>query len=148
KTNRGRDITYHGPGQIGGYPVLDLESCSLGVKSYISKLEESIIKVLEDYELAGQRLEGATGVWLDPNIPGRARKICAIGVKASRHITMHGFAFNVNTDLKFFEMINPCGFTDKLVTSLQKELGKAMDFEEIKTKTRNALAEIFGMDFN
>jgi len=147
KTNRGGDITYHGPGQIVGYPILDLETFGLGVKTYIEKLEESIIKVLEDYELSGQRLEGATGVWLDPQIPGKARKICAIGVKASRHITMHGFAFNVNTDLKFFEMINPCGFTDKTVTSLEKEMGKAMDFEEVQNKTKNALAVIFGMAF-
>ncbi len=147
KTNRGGDITYHGPGQIVGYPILDLETFGLGVRTYIEILEESIIKVLENYELKGQRLDGATGVWFDPQIPGKARKICAIGVKASRHITMHGFAFNVNTDLKFFEMINPCGFTDKSVTSLEKELGRTMDFEEVKNKTKNALSEIFRMDF-
>lgn len=147
KTNRGGDITYHGPGQIVGYPIIDLETFGLGVRTYIEKLEESIMKALEYYGLKGERLEGATGVWLDPMIAGKARKICAIGVKASRHITMHGFAFNANTDLKFFEMINPCGFTDKAVTSLQKELGKTMDFEEVKEKTKNALAKIFGMDF-
>lgn len=146
KTNRGGDITYHGPGQIVGYPILDLENFGLGVKSYIEKLEESIICVLDDFGLNGKRLSGATGVWLDPDIPGISRKICAIGVKASRHITMHGFAFNVNTDLKFFDMINPCGFTDKAVTSLEKELGRKMNFEEIRIKTRNALAGIFGMD--
>ncbi|MFP4470848.1 MAG: lipoyl(octanoyl) transferase LipB, partial [Bacteroidales bacterium] len=121
KTNRGGDITYHGPGQIVGYPILDLEPLGLGIKSYIHLLEESIIGVLAAYGLKGERLNGATGVWLDAQSPGRARKICAIGVRASRHITMHGFAFNVNTDLNFFKMINPCGFTDKSVTSLQNE---------------------------
>ena len=145
KTNRGGDITYHGPGQIVGYPIIDLESFGLGVKSYIKKLEESIIKVLHHYGLQGERLDGGTGVWLDPQTPGKARKICAIGVKASRHITMHGFAFNVNTDLKFFEMINPCGFTDKTVTSLKNELGHSMDFDEVQQKVKTEVIELFGM---
>ena len=145
KTNRGGDITYHGPGQIVGYPIIDLENFGLGIKSYIEKLEESIIKVLYYYGLHGKRLDGATGVWLDPQTPGKARKICAIGVKASRYITMHGFAFNVNTDLKFFEMINPCGFTDKSVTSLKKELGSSMDFDEVQQKVKAELIQLFGM---
>jgi lipoyl(octanoyl) transferase len=139
KTNRGGDITYHGPGQIVGYPILDLENFGLGVKSYIELLEESIIHVLKEFEITGERLDGATGVWLDTKVPGRARKICAIGVKASRHITMHGFAFNVNTNLKFFEMINPCGFTDKAVTSLEKELGKKLKFQEVKEMVKSSL---------
>ncbi len=144
KTNRGGDITYHGPGQIVGYPILDLENFGLGVKSYIEKLEKSIILALASFGLKGQQLPGATGVWLDVDVPGKTRKICAIGVKASRHITMHGFAFNVNTDLKFFEMINPCGFTDKAVTSLEKELGEKQDFAKAKEIVKVSLAEVFG----
>ena len=143
KTNRGGDITYHGPGQIVGYPILDLENFGLGVRNYIELLEQSIINVLRDFGINGERLKGATGVWLDTKVPGRARKICAIGVKASRHITMHGFAFNVNTDLKFFEMINPCGFTDKKVTSLEAELGRKLDFQEVKEKVKTALLSLF-----
>lgn len=143
KTNRGGDITYHGPGQIVGYPILDLENFSVGVKDYIHLLEQAIINVLKGFKIEGERLEGATGVWLDATVPGRARKICAIGVKASRHITMHGFAFNVNTDLKFFEMINPCGFTDKKVTSLEKELGRKTDFKEVKEKVKAELLKLF-----
>lgn len=143
KTNRGGDITYHGPGQIVGYPILDLENFGLGVKAYIEKLEESVICVLRNFDLHGERLPGATGVWLDAGIPGKARKICAIGVKASRHITMHGFAFNVNTDLKFFDMINPCGFTDKSVTSLEKELGRELEFQEVKEMVKENFFEIF-----
>ena len=142
KTNRGGDITYHGPGQIVGYPILDLENFGLGVRTYIGLLEQSIINILEEYNIAGKRLPGATGVWLDPDIPGRTRKICAIGVKASRHITMHGFAFNVNTDLKFFEMINPCGFTDKTVTSLEKEMGEKLEFEKVKKKVKTELLQL------
>lgn len=145
KTNRGGDITYHGPGQIVGYPILDLENFGLGVKTYIHQLEESIIHVLDIYGIKGERLEGATGVWLDSKIPGKARKICAIGVRASRHITMHGFAFNINTDLKFFQMINPCGFTDKQVTSMEQETGHKMDFEKMKLQTKEKLDEVFGM---
>ena len=144
KTNRGGDITYHGPGQIVGYPILDLENFGLGVKTYVEKLEESIIVALGHFGITGERLEGATGVWLDVDKPGKTRKICAIGVKASRHITMHGFAFNVNTDLKFFNLINPCGFTDKAVTSLEKELGGKQDFVEVAEVVKGSLAEVFG----
>jgi len=146
KTNRGGDITYHGPGQLVGYPILDLEHFGLGVKSYIEKLEKSIILALSSYGLTGEQLPGATGVWLDADMPGKTRKICAIGVKASRHITMHGFAFNVNTDLKFFDMINPCGFTDKAVTSLKKELGKMQDFGKAAEIVKVGLSEVFGFN--
>ncbi|MBE0638242.1 MAG: lipoyl(octanoyl) transferase LipB [Bacteroidales bacterium] len=144
KTNRGGDITYHGPGQIVGYPILDLENFGLGVKTYVDNLEESIIVALTHFGINGERLPGATGVWLDVNVPGKTRKICAIGVKASRHITMHGFAFNVNTDLNFFNLINPCGFTDKAVTSLQKELGAKQDFARVQKIVKMSLAEVFG----
>jgi lipoyl(octanoyl) transferase len=132
KTNRGGDITYHGPGQIIGYPIIDLDKHKIGVKKYIFALEESIILTLKHFGIESARLEGATGVWLDGNVPGRARKICAIGVRVSRGITMHGFAFNVNTDLTYFDHINPCGFTDKGVTSLSKELGREISMEEVK----------------
>ena len=118
--NRGGDITYHGPGQITGYPIFDLETWHIGLKQYIYRLEETIIRFLALYGLKGERLEGATGVWLDPFVAGKARKICAIGVKSSRFVTMHGFALNINTDLNYFSLINPCGFTDKGVTSLAK----------------------------
>jgi len=144
KTNRGGDITYHGPGQIVGYPILSLENFGLGIRDYVGFLEESIISVLADFDLKGERLPGATGVWLDPGVPGKTRKICAIGVKASRFITMHGFAFNVNTDLQFFNYINPCGFTDKSVTSLQKELGMEMNFDQIKNKVLEKMTGVFG----
>ncbi len=146
KTNRGGDITYHGPGQIVGYPILNLENFGLGIRDYVGFLEESIIKVLTDFDLKGERLPGATGVWLDPGVPGKTRKICAIGVKASRFITMHGFAFNVNTDLQFFNYINPCGFTDKSVTSLEKELGQTMNFELVREKVLEKLTEVFGFN--
>jgi lipoyl(octanoyl) transferase len=132
KTNRGGDITYHGPGQIVGYPIIDLDKHKIGVKKYIFALEESIILTLKHFGIESARLEGATGVWLDGNVPGKTRKICAIGVRVSRGITMHGFAFNVNTDLTYFDHINPCGFTDKGVTSLSKELGREISMEEVK----------------
>lgn len=141
-TNRGGDITYHGPGQIVGYPILDLENFNLGVRKYIEKIEEIIIRTLAEYNIKATRLSGATGVWLDTQTPN-ARKIAAIGVRVSRGITMHGFAFNVNTDLKYFSYINPCGFTNKGVTSLQKELGKTIDLEAIKTKIKNHFIEMF-----
>jgi len=134
KTNRGGDITYHGPGQIVGYPIIDLESLNLQLKEYISKLEDVIIETIADYGLIGERLDGATGVWLDPANPIKARKICAIGVKASRYVTMHGFALNVNTNLDYFTYINPCGFVDKGVTSLKKELNSEIDINEVKSK--------------
>lgn len=142
-TNRGGDITYHGPGQITGYPVFDLEHWNLGLKQYIHTLEEVIIRFLALYGIRGERLEGATGVWIDPEVKGRARKICAIGVKSSRFVTMHGFALNINTDLSYFSLINPCGFTDKGVTSLEKELGGKQDFEQAKQQLHSLFIELF-----
>ena len=112
RIDRGGDITYHGPGQIVGYPIFDLEVIKVGLREYIFRLEEAIIKTVNEFDITASRLEGGTGVWIDPEIAGKARKICAIGVKASRYVTMHGFAFNVNTDLAYFNNINPCGFTD------------------------------------
>ncbi|MDR2906421.1 MAG: lipoyl(octanoyl) transferase LipB [Bacteroidales bacterium] len=130
---RGGDITYHGPGQIVGYPILDLEQLNLSLKEYVYQIEEAIIRTLSDYQINASRMSGATGVWLD--VDGKnPRKICAVGVRASRHVTMHGFALNVNTDLSYFSYINPCGFLDKGVTSLSKELQKNMDMDEVKHK--------------
>ena len=131
KIDRGGDITYHGPGQLVGYPILDLENHKVSLKGYIYKMEEVIIQTLAYFGIRGARLEGATGVWLDGNT-NAARKICAMGVRASRFVTMHGFALNVNTDLSYFNYINPCGFVDKGITSLQKELNKPVDMEEVK----------------
>jgi len=147
RTDRGGDITYHGPGQIVGYPVFDLERVKINLREYIHRIEEAIILTISGFGLSGSRVKGATGVWLEAETPGRARKICAIGVKASRYVTMHGFAFNVNTDLTYFNYINPCGFTDKGVTSLQKELGVRQDFEEIKLKVRNNLQKVFDLNW-
>ena len=141
--NRGGDITYHGPGQITGYPVFDLEYWQLGLKLYIHRLEEVIIRFLALYGIRGERLDGATGVWIDPDEKGRARKICAIGVKSSRFVAMHGFALNINTDLSYFSLINPCGFTDKGVTSLEKELGEKQDFKQAKTQLHSLFSELF-----
>jgi lipoyl(octanoyl) transferase len=144
KTDRGGDITYHGPGQIVGYPILDLESLGIGVKEYVHRIEETIIETLKEYSILSERLEGATGVWLESKTK-KARKICAIGVKVSRAITMHGFAFNVNTDLNYFNFINPCGFTDKSVTSLERELGNKQDIEEVKTRLKKNFEIVFGV---
>ena len=147
RIDRGGDITYHGPGQIVGYPIFDLETIMIGLKEYIYRLEEAIIRTVNEFGLTASRLDGGTGVWFDPEVPGKARKICAIGVKASRYITMHGFAFNVNTDLTYFNNINPCGFTDKGVTSLQKELGISQDFESVKRKVKKNLQEVFDLNW-
>ena len=132
--DRGGDVTYHGPGQLVCYPILDLEAFHIGLKNYIFSLEEIIIRLLDQYAIKGERLEGATGVWLDAGNPQKARKICAIGIKSSRFVTMHGFALNVSTDLSYFGLINPCGFKDKGVTSLEKELNGKVDFEELKDR--------------
>lgn len=131
KTNRGGDITYHGFGQIVGYPILDIETLGLSLKDYIWTIEEMVIRTMKAYGILCQRMEGATGVWIDTESKN-ARKICAIGVRASRYITMHGFALNVNTDLKYFQYINPCGFVDKGVTSMEKEIGEKVDVEKVK----------------
>ena len=145
KTNRGGDITYHGPGQLVGYPIIDLERFNLQVKQYIANLEESIILALKEYGIESERLPGATGVWLETET-NKVRKICAIGVKASRFITMHGFAFNVNTDLEYFNQINPCGFIDKGVTSMKKELGREIDFNEVKDVLKDKIEQVFEMN--
>lgn len=129
--DRGGDVTYHGPGQLVCYPILDLENYGLGLKGYVHLLEEAVISVCASYGILAGRVEKATGVWLDGDGP-KARKICAIGVRSSHYCTMHGLAFNVNTDLRYFSYINPCGFVDKGVTSLQKELGKEVSFEEVR----------------
>ncbi|NOZ47753.1 MAG: lipoyl(octanoyl) transferase LipB [Chlorobi bacterium] len=148
KTNRGGDITYHGPGQIVGYPILDLEYFNLGIKQYIYQLEEVIISTLSDYRVKASRLDGAAGVWLDTANKGKARKICAVGVRVSKLVTMHGFAFNVNTNLNYFNYINPCGFVDKGVTSLEKEVGEKIDIKEVKHKLLLNFSRIFHVKFN
>jgi lipoyl(octanoyl) transferase len=132
---RGGDITYHGPGQLVCYPILDLEAFHLGLKDYVHLLEEVVIRVCAFYGITATRSQGATGVWLEVGT-SKERKICAIGVKCSRYVTMHGLAFNLNTDLTYFSYIHPCGFIDKGVTSLAKELGRSIDEEEVKTKMK------------
>ncbi|NOX87338.1 MAG: lipoyl(octanoyl) transferase LipB [Chlorobi bacterium] len=144
--NRGGDITYHGPGQIVGYPILDLDNFGLSIKSYIHNLEEVIICSLGHFGITATRLEGATGVWLDADNPARSRKICAIGVRTSHWVSMHGFALNVNTDLAYFDYIVPCGITGKAVTSMQKELGKEMDIDEVMQVLKEEFENIFGME--
>ena len=147
KTNRGGDITYHGPGQIVGYPILDLDNFSPDIHQYVFNLEEAIIRTIAEYGLEGGRLGGASGVWLDPKQSAKARKICAIGIRSSRWVTMHGFAFNVNTDLSYFELINPCGFTDKKATSMERELGRTMDMAEVRARLKHHLAQVIGMSY-
>lgn len=147
KSNRGGDITYHGPGQLVGYPIFDLESLSISIKGYIYGLEEAIIKTIAEYGLKGKTVDGAIGIWLDATNDLPERKICAIGVKVSRHVSMHGFALNVNTNLDYYNYINPCGFVDKGVTSLKKELGREIDFEEVKQKVKHHLQEVFHLEF-
>lgn len=146
QTNRGGDITYHGPGQIVGYPIIDLEAAGLGIKKYIWEIEEAVILTLRCFGINSERLNGATGVWLDVNEPVKTRKICAIGVRTSKYVTMHGFALNVNTDLKYFSYINPCGFTDKLVTSMSNEIGKKQSLAEVKEYLKKYLALQLNLD--
>jgi len=147
RIDRGGDITYHGPGQIVGYPIFDLEVIGVSLKEYIHLLEEAVILTLAESGIPAGRLEGATGVWLDTGVTGKTRKICAIGVRASRYVTMHGFAFNVNTNLDYFNYINPCGFTDKGVTSLEKEKGCKQDFASVKEIVRKNLKKVFDLDW-
>ncbi len=144
KINRGGDITYHGPGQIVGYPILDLDNFFTDIHLYLRTLEEAIILTLRDYGIESGRYEGYTGVWLDAD-NDKARKICAMGVRCSRWVTMHGFAFNVNTDLSYFGNIVPCGIDDKDVTSMKRELGKDVDIEEVKEKLKGHIAHLFEM---
>ena len=146
RINRGGDITYHGPGQLVGYPIFDLEKFRLGARSYIEKIEQSITQSLNEYQLEAGPLQGATGVWLDAETT-KARKICAIGVRISRSITMHGFALNANTDLTYFSYINPCGFQDKGVTSIEKELQAKPDFEGVKNVVKGEIEEVFDISF-
>jgi lipoyl(octanoyl) transferase len=141
--DRGGDVTYHGPGQLVGYPIIDLEAFHIGLKNYIFLMEEVIIQLLERYAIKGERLSGAAGVWLQPEQPHKARKICAIGVKSSRYVTMHGFALNVSTDLSYFGLINPCGFKDKGVTSIEKELNTKIDIKRLKDDLMNIFQELF-----
>jgi lipoyl(octanoyl) transferase len=144
--NRGGDITYHGLQQVVGYPIVDLDKFKPDLGWYLRSLEEVIIQVLAEYGLKGERSAGETGVWLDPQDPFVARKICAMGIKCSRWITMHGFALNVNTDLSHFEFIVPCGIQGKTVTSLEKELGKKVDYEEVKQKIKFHFESIFNCE--
>ena len=144
KTDRGGDITYHGYGQLVGYPIMDIERLGIGLKEYIHLLEESIIRTVADYGIESGRMDGAAGVWLDAKGRG-ARKICAIGVRSSRYVTMHGFALNANTDLTYFSYINPCGFVDKGVTSIEKETGRKVDFGELKRRYEERFREVFGV---
>lgn len=145
RINRGGDITYHGPGQIVGYPILDLEKFYTDIGRYLRNIEEVVIRTIAEYGLKGERSPGETGVWLDPSVKGRERKICAIGVRTSRWITMHGFALNVNTDLNYFNFIIPCGIQNKQVTSLQKELQRTINIEEVKAKLCRHFEEVFGV---
>lgn len=147
KINRGGDITYHGPGQIVGYPILDLDLFFTDIHKYLRFLEESIILTLEEYGVKAERYEGYTGVWLDADNPLKARKIAALGVRCSRWVTMHGFAFNINTNLNYFNNIVPCGITDKQVTSLQKELDREVDINEVKQKLKKHFAQLFEVQF-
>lgn len=143
KTNRGGDITYHGPGQIVGYPIIDLEQFFTDLGRYMRSLEEVIINTIARYGIVAGRLPGSTGVWLDADNPAMARKICAMGVRCSRWITMHGFALNVNTDMRFFDYIVPCGIGDKAVTSMQRELGREVDEHEVKEIIKEEFAKVF-----
>lgn len=146
KINRGGDITYHGPGQIVGYPILDLDNFFTDIHKYLRLLEEAVILTLADYGVTASRVDGLTGVWIDGEVPSKARKICALGVKSSRWITMHGFAFNVLTDLNYFDNIIPCGIDDKAVTSLEKEIKKKPEMKEVQIRLKNHLANLFELD--
>ncbi|MFN0275764.1 MAG: lipoyl(octanoyl) transferase LipB [Chitinophagales bacterium] len=141
--NRGGDVTFHGPGQVVGYPILDLDLFFTDVGKYLRCLEEVIIRTLAVFGVKGERLPGVTGVWLDVNNPARVRKICAIGIRCSRWVTMHGFAFNVNTDLNYFDFIIPCGINDKQVTSLEKEIGEKLEMQKVKERILQNFAEVF-----
>src|SRR5687767_14769493 len=145
-TNRGGDITFHGPEQLVGYPILDLEKFYTDIGKYLRNIEEVIILTLEEYGIQAGRSAGETGVWIDAGVKGKERKICAIGVRSSRWITMHGFALNVNTDLNYFNFIVPCGIAGKQVTSLEKELGGKIDFEEAKEKVRRNFEKVFQVE--
>jgi lipoyl(octanoyl) transferase len=146
RTNRGGDITFHGLQQIVGYPIFDLEKFYTDIGRYLRELEEVIIQTIGEYGIKGERSKGETGVWVEPGTSGKARKICAMGIRCSRWITMHGFALNVNTDLSYFENIIPCGIQNKQVTSMQKELGVKVDIEAVKQKLKNNFEKIFHVE--
>ncbi len=146
KTNRGGDITFHGLQQIVGYPIFDLEKFYTDIGRYLRELEAVIIMTLADYGINGERSKGETGVWIEPGVLGRERKICAMGVRCSRWITMHGFALNVNTDLSYFNNISPCGIQNKQVTSIQKELNSFVDFAEVKEKIKHNFEKVFNVE--
>lgn len=145
--NRGGDITYHGPGQIVGYPVIDLENFFTDIHKYMRLLEEAVIQTLGEFSIEGGRIPGLTGVWIDGHDKINARKICALGVKTSRWVTMHGFAFNVNTDLRYFDYIIPCGIEDKAVTSMEKEMGQKQDIHKVEAILKKKIGEQFGMEW-
>lgn len=146
KINRGGDITYHGPGQLVVYPILDLDYFFTDIHKYMRYLEEAVISTLADYGIKGERYDGFTGVWIEPDTE-RARKICAMGVKCSRWVTMHGIGFNINSDLSYFNHIVPCGIDDKAVTSMQQELSRQLDFEEVSQVFKEKLATQFGFQY-
>lgn len=145
-TNRGGDITFHGPQQIVGYPILDLEKFYTDIGRYLRELEEVIILTLAEYGIVAGRSSGETGVWIDATIKGKERKICAMGVRCSRWVTMHGFALNVNTDLSYFNHIIPCGIQNKKVTSIKEELGREIDVEEVKEKLKKNFETVFNFE--
>jgi len=147
RISRGGDITYHGPGQIVGYPILDLDNFFTDIHKYLRFLEEAVIRTLASYDMVTGRIEGLTGVWLDVNDPQKARKICAFGVKSSRWVTMHGLALNVNVDLEYFKNIIPCGIDDKAVTSMHQELGRLVALNEVEYRLRQHISELFQMQW-
>ena len=146
KINRGGDITYHGPGQIVGYPILDLDCFFTDIHRFVRYIEEAVIRTLAEYDIKGERIEGLSGVWLKATENQPDRKICAIGIHLSRWVTMHGFAFNIQTDLQYFKYIVPCGITNKTVTSLEMELGRAIDLKEVKEKLNRHFSELFDFE--
>jgi lipoyl(octanoyl) transferase len=146
RTNRGGDITFHGLQQIVGYPIIDLEKFYTDTGKYLRNLEETIILTIASYGITGERSKGETGVWIQPGVPGKERKICAIGVRCSRWITMHGFALNVNTELDYFNNIIPCGIQNKQVTSIEKEIGYAVDFREVKERLKDNFERVFEVE--
>jgi lipoyl(octanoyl) transferase len=148
RTNRGGDITFHGLQQVVGYPILDLENFYTDIGKYLRNLEEVIILSIAEYGIKGGRSKGETGVWIDPDVPGKERKICAMGIRCSRWITMHGFALNVNTDLSYFNNIIPCGIVNKQVTSIEKEVGQKVNFDEVKEKIKKNFSKVFSVSFS
>lgn len=146
KINRGGDITYHGPGQLVAYPILDLDQIFTDIHKYMRFLEEAVILTIAEFGIIGERVTGCTGVWIDSNTP-KERKICAMGVKSSRWVTMHGLALNVNPDMDYFENIVPCGITDKSVTSMEQEIGKKVNFEEVSNSLKQNLAKVFEFEY-